>query len=98
MRFNGWANKETWLVQIWYVADMAAVFLDCERYHVDPSELAEEVEHLAYADAESLLSTAGLLSDFVSNCWAEVDWHELADLLNETLAKMKKETTEGAVQ
>ena len=96
MRFNEWANKETWLVQFWYVADMAAVFLECERDHVDPSELADQVETLAYIDAESQLN-AGLLSDFVSTCWAEVDWHELANRMNETLAEMKKETTEGAV-
>ena len=97
MSYNGWKNKETWLVNIWYTSDMPSVFSNCERYHVEPFELADEVETLAYADAESQLN-AGLLSDFVSTCWAEVDWHELADRMNETLAEMKEETTEGAVQ
>lgn len=95
MGYNGWKNRETWLVNIWYVDDMVSIFSDCERYHIKPCDLADEVEHLIYAETQPI---DGLLGDFISTCWAEVDWHELADAMNEQLAAMRNPLPKVVVQ
>jgi hypothetical protein len=87
--YNGWANKETWLVNIWYMDSMPDYFADVEQYHVEPNELEEAVTYVA-EECEALSSlTAGLLSDFISTCWGKVDWHSLAEHLNDDLKDME---------
>jgi len=91
--YNGWKNKETWLVNIWYMDSMPDYFADIdhniEKYHVEPNELEEAVKYMT-AEYEALTSLpAGLLSDFINTCWGEVDWHSLADHLNDTLKDME---------
>jgi hypothetical protein len=86
--YNGWTNKETWLVNIWYMDDMPRYFAEMEQYHVEPSELGETVRYISEeCEALSQLSS-GLLSDFISTCWAEVNWEELSERLNEDLKEM----------
>ena len=87
--YNGWKNKETWLVNVWYMDTMPEYFADVDQYHVEPNELEEAVTYIA-EEAEALSQLpAGLLSDFVNTCWGEVDWHDLADHLNDTLKEME---------
>ena len=89
--YNGWKNKETWLVNVWYMDSMPDYFRDSEQFHVEPNELEESVKYIA-EECEALSQLpAGLLSDFISTCWAEVDWHTLVDQLNETLAELEGE-------
>ena len=89
--YNGWKNKETWLVNTWYMDEMPAYFEGVEQYHVEPYELGEAVTYVA-EECEALSSLpAGLLSDFINTCWGEVDWHSLAGHLNDTLKDMKGE-------
>lgn len=89
MEYNGWKNKETWLVNVWYMGEMPEFFADMGEYHIEAGELEEAVRHIA-EECEALSQLpAGLLSDFISTCWAEVDWHELADSLNDTLKEME---------
>ena len=86
--YNGWKNKETWLVNVWYMDEMPRYFAEMEQYHVEPSELDEAVHYIA-EECEALSQLPpGLLSDFISTCWAEVDWHELSEALNKDLAEM----------
>ena len=88
--YNGWKNKETWLVNIWYMDSMRDFYADMDQYHVEPNELKEEVTYIA-EECEVLSSLpAGLLSDFINTCWGEVDWNSLADHLNETLKEMER--------
>ena len=88
--YNGWKNKETWLVNIWYMDSMRDFYADMDQYHVEPNELKEEVMYIA-EECEVLSSLpAGLLSDFINTCWGEVDWNSLADHLNETLKEMER--------
>ena len=87
--YNGWKNKETWLVNIWYMDEMPPYFEDVKQYHVEPNQLEEAVQSIS-EECEALSSLpAGLLSDFINTCWGEVDWHSLADHLNENLKAMK---------
>jgi hypothetical protein len=85
MAYNGWTNKETWLVNLWYMDGMPDYFRDMEQDYVEASELEETVRYIA-EECEALSQLkAGLLSDFINTCWAEVNWQELADSLNDTL-------------
>ena len=91
MSYNGWTNKETWLVNIWYMDSMPEYFADMERFQIVPSELRDAIQYIS-EECEALSQLpAGLLSDFIQTCWADVDWNELADHLNETLADMESE-------
>ena len=87
--YNGWKNKETWLVNIWYMDSMPDYFEVVEQYHVEPNELEEAVTYIA-EECEALSQLpAGLLSDFISTCWGKVDWHSLAAHLNDDLKDME---------
>jgi len=89
MSFNGWTNKETWLVNLWYMDSMPEYYADAEQYHVEPEELAEVVQYIAEEGEALSQLPAGLLSDFISDSWSEVNWHELVEHLNEDLAERK---------
>lgn len=91
MAYNGWTNKETWLVNLWYMPEMPQYFADSEQFDVDADELAEAVKFIA-EECEALSQLpAGLLSDFINTCWSEVNWNELADHLNEDLKALEEE-------
>jgi hypothetical protein len=89
--YNGWKNKETWLVKIWWMEYMPDYFTTMDQYHVEPIELEEAVQSVV-EECEALSQLpAGLLSDFINTCWAEVDWRSLANRLNDTLKDMNEE-------
>ena len=89
--YNGWKNKETWLVNIWYMDSMPEYFVDNGQYHVEANELEEAVKYIAEEGEALSQLPAGLLSDFIQTCWGEVDWHSLVDGLNEVLSGMEEE-------
>ncbi len=89
--YNGWTNKETWLVNVWYLDSMPEYFAEMEQYHVEPNELEEAVTYIC-EETEALSSLpVGLLSDFIQEGWSVVDWHSLADHLNTNLKSMEEE-------
>ena len=89
MAYNGWKNKETWLVNIWYMDSMSEYFAGMGEYHVEANELEEVVTYTA-EECEALSQLpAGLLSDFINTCWGEVDWYSLVEHLNDSLKEMK---------
>ena len=90
--YNGWTNKETWLVNIWYMDSMPDYFSDMDQFHVESEEVRDAVQYIAEESEALSQLPAGLLSDFISTCWHEVNWHELAQHLNETLKEMESES------
>lgn len=74
MSYNGWSNKETWLVNLWfgdYFSDLAN-----EGYDIDADHMQMCVEqHLD----EVMSSQSGLIADFVNDAMSSVNWRELAD-------------------
>lgn len=89
MSYNGWNNKETWLVNVWYMDGMPDYFAEMDQYHVEANELEEVIRYIAEESEALSQIPAGLLSDFINTCWAEVDWHTLAKELNEDLKDLK---------
>ena len=74
MTCNGWTNKETWLVELWfgdYFAELAG-----EGVELDADHLQSIVEEVL---AEQMSSQTGLIADFVNDSFREVNWRELAE-------------------
>ena len=88
-KYNGWTNRETWLVNLWYGHDIASMLAEDERnaeFGIGANEAEEWVRHIV-EESEVLGQprTNGLLTDFLEGCWSEVNWHEIADALNEVI-------------
>ena len=90
--YNGWTNKETWLVNIWYGDDLPEYFAEDEdREDVTGDELEEHVRFIA-EECEALSQLpAGLLSDFINTCWGEVNWEELAESVTQVMQEIREE-------
>jgi len=66
--FNGWKNKETWLVNVWfgdYVAELGPI---------TPETYENTVEEIIGQSLE----LDGLIRDLFNCSWNEIDWRELA--------------------
>lgn len=73
-KYNGWTNRETWLVGLWFGDDLQ-IHIDEDRPIVVDASYCEE-----YVD-EMLMHTvpSGFLSDLISGAWARINWYEIAD-------------------
>ena len=89
--YNGYTNRETWLVNVWYMNEMPYYFTSMEQYSVEPNELEEAVTNTCEEVELMNEIPCGLVADFLSGCWARVNWYELADNLNATLEEMERE-------
>ena len=71
MSFNGWANKETWLVNVWLGDDLQA--------HKDEGEAltADYIEAIVDDMAAELECDNGLLSDLLHTAMGEINYWEL---------------------
>jgi hypothetical protein len=91
MSYNGWTNKETWLLNVWYMDDMPSYFADSQQYEVDPYELEETIRFITEESEALSQLPSGLLSDFINDAWSEVNWFELSEALNSTLKEYADE-------
>lgn len=90
--YNGWTNKETWLVNVHYMDHMPEYYAEVDNFEVTAEELESEVIFIA-EEGEALSQVKeGLLADFIRDAWSEVNWQELADHLNLELAAMAAES------
>ncbi len=91
MAYNGWTNKETWLVNLWYLDGVPDYFSETGQYEVEPYELEETVRFITEESEALSQLPSGLLSDFINDAWSEVNWLELSESLNATLSEMSSE-------
>ena len=85
--YNGWKNYETWLVNIWYGDSYSEYYLAEFREGDLLSKVrADEVRHYVESALE-LDDTlpSGLVTDLVGNAMSQVDWHRLAEHVEELL-------------
>ena len=74
MSYNGWTNKETWLVNLWLGDCFQA---DTEMGEEVTAEYIEScVSEMASAAGES--DMAGLITDLLNSAIAKVNWQEIA--------------------
>ena len=71
-KYNGWTNRETWLVNLWGFLDMF------EDQKVDAITL-EDAFHEIYGES---LQFSGLLTDLFDGAIAAINWEELAESHN----------------
>ena len=79
--YNGWSNRETWVVNLWLTNDEAT-------YNAVRGMTADEIEAFiddlyfeggVYCD-KGLPS--GFIADLVNSALAHVDWDEIAESVN----------------
>ena len=84
-KYNGWTNRETWLVNLWLSNEEASYFelrervaerkaSDMETDDRILGEIVEEyVEEMLFGDK----SPAGLATDLLRGALSDVDWEEI---------------------
>lgn len=78
MAYNGWTNKETWLVNLW-IGD--SLTMDQESgFEVTADYIEQLVDDMV---SESMSSSNGLISDLLNCALGEIDYHELAEHYDE---------------
>ena len=85
--YNGWKNYETWLVNIWYGDSYSEYYLAEFREgdllsKVSADDVRDYVE--SALELEDTLPS-GLVTDLVGNAMSKVDWHRLAEHVEELL-------------
>ena len=86
-QYNGWANRETWLVNLWLTNDAgtyAAAREICGEGQERPAVLAlqEFVESIAF-HAVTEQESSGLGVDLIGQSLAWVDWREIVQSFRE---------------
>ena len=70
-KYNGWANRETWLVNVWY----GDFFSDSETGTWDSNAIQEFIEEEVYG--EDCGNAQGFVADIID--LSIIDYHELAE-------------------
>lgn len=68
--YEGFTNKETWLVNLWLGDTLRECNLTC----------AEEISEYVHEQVDEERPETGLVSDFISTSLSEVNWQELEEL------------------
>ena len=75
MAYNGWTNKETWLVYVWFGDNFAELAEDGEN--ITPEYIKEYIESIIDDSGNSVES--GFMADIINTALAEINWNELAE-------------------
>ncbi|SMX24033.1 DUF7249 family protein [Boseongicola aestuarii] len=74
MAYNGWKNKETWLVNLW-LGDVLTMYEE-EGVPVNEDNIEELVENILETELSTLES--GFVRDILNCSLGEIDYRELA--------------------
>ena len=82
MAYNGWTNKETWLVNLW-LGDMFTV--DQEAGTEITADYIEQTvdEMVSAAMDQEARDFNGFVTDLLNCALGEIDYHEIADHYDE---------------
>jgi len=92
--YNGWTNKETWLVTLWLMPELQGYIADMVGDDTSPSmqNIAKQIEEYVGTRVFHNLSEpkegediGGLTSDLLRMCLHDVDWYEIAEHVWEDL-------------
>ena len=73
--YNGWTNKETWLVSLWYMDEI-------RTYRPSNADQIEEyIEDMIISDRHH----NGLSLDFLRMCLQDTNWRELYEHIEEDM-------------
>jgi len=92
--YNGWTNKETWLVTLWLMPEIEEYIVACNSDDTSSSymqNMAKNIEEYVGTRVFHNLSDevgediGGLTSDLLRMCLHDVDWYEIAEHVWEDL-------------
>lgn len=91
---NGWANRETWLANLWLDNNQSQGYFLKAAAELSVSDLAEALEDYYASTLPELPS--GLYADLLAGAVAKIDWREIAkrmsdDVRSEWSPEMAKE-------
>ena len=75
MKYNGWKNKETWLVNVWFGDYLTE--LESEGVLISEDMLREMVEEMVES-----VKLDGFLSDILNCSLGEIDYREIVEAYN----------------
>ena len=77
--YNGWVNRETWLISLWLNNDQDSYELLSNVLGLSTSSIrkAEKLHNLVEDQMYDLDLNASLFSDLLSTALAKVDWLEV---------------------
>ena len=80
--YNGWSNRETWLVSLWLNNDELNYQLlsDILKLDISNSRKAERLQELVEDQMYNLGLKANLFSDLLATSLSKVDWLEVIKL------------------
>jgi hypothetical protein len=78
-KYNGWSNRETWVVNLWLTNDQSAY--DALQHDMKAfeslGEQAEELEHWVRCEYGIDDLDASVVSDLISTSLGRIDWFEI---------------------
>lgn len=76
--YNGWANYETWIVNLWLTND--PYYYEKLRYVIGAfetlKEQARQLEHCVLSDREH---ESSMWSDLLNSAMQRIDWYEIIE-------------------
>jgi hypothetical protein len=75
-QYNGWTNKETWLVNIWF-GDMLHTMKE-EGEEIDAEYIENLVEEILDLQVNNETGEGGFLVDMLNCAVGSINFHELA--------------------
>ena len=77
--YNGWTNRETWVVNLWLTSDECYYVELCSIIkNFDAAEQPEEIEQYVHWIID-IDEPASMTSDLLSTSLGRVSWHEIAE-------------------
>ena len=79
--YNGWTNRETWLVNLWLSNDMESYdFLqDIRKKDCEAWEKVEELEAHFQDQLEDMYEVSSFWSDILGTALDRVDWYRVIE-------------------
>lgn len=76
MSYNGWTNKETWLVNLW----LGDYFLECAEYGdcIDRDYIESMIEEM-FSSQFAAPDCVGLITDLLNCALGSINYHELEE-------------------
>ncbi len=99
-KYNGWTNRETWLVPLWFEGGLDHVVEDIsadsrEEWIRSASESLEEY-FAEYASDFLGAHETGLMADLLNGAVARINWYEIAEHMADEFYTETEEENDNA--
>ena len=75
--YNGWTNRETWLVGLWFGDDLEEYINEVKPDVVDARFCEDHIEQLFHDILYEFPN--GFFNDLLTGAWARINWYEIAN-------------------